>query len=348
MRPLNEVFKNKIKVHFEKFAIVKTEVEILRLPRRMDLLVIEADTPIKEHVSLFQYFKKFNIIEFKSEADELNLYGYLKMGYYLHAFLLREEGAFPKNTTLTLVSTFKPKIPVDRISWMEIRKGLYLVKGLGIVDLHIVVIDELSRRNTEEYNWLKTFVSKKNRKNVIIEAFIKGSEEDREELLLLYKEEIEQILKELGIDMISALKKEAYKIAKEFGIDAEYKKLIQIEKYRVKKAEVEKQKAEAEKQKAEVEKQKAEVEKQKAEVEKQKAEVEKQKAEVEKQKAEVEKQKAERKTKKETRKVKLRTAIAMKKKGLSLDTISEIIELDKGFLERLFTKRKITIVTKQE
>jgi hypothetical protein len=303
-RPFNEVFKNKIKRFFEKFATVKTEVEILGLPRKMDLLVVESDTPIKEHVSLFQYFKKFNIIEFKSEVDELNLSGYLKMGYYLHAFLLRENGALPENTTLTLVSTLKPKIPVERISWLEVRKGLYWVKGIGILDLYVVVIDELSKNNLEEYHWLKIFVSRTKRKELIIQVFAEDIDEEKEELLLLYREEVVEILKELGEDM-NALKREAYKIAREFGIEKEireeYKELIQLEKYKTEKAEVEKQKAEVEKQKAQKE--------------------------------------AERKTHKE----KLRTAIAMKEQSLDIALIEKITKLDKVFLDRLFRRIRSSV-----
>ncbi|MCB1191666.1 MAG: hypothetical protein KDK90_14580 [Leptospiraceae bacterium] len=65
----DEIFKYRIKQFFEKFAIVKTEYEILRLPRKADILVIEAEESIQDHVLLFTYFKKYNIIEFKSEED---------------------------------------------------------------------------------------------------------------------------------------------------------------------------------------------------------------------------------------------------------------------------------------
>ncbi len=161
----------------------------------------------------------------------------------MHAFLLREPSSSPENTTLTLISTFKPKIPVEKISWKKIRKGLHLVKGIGIVDLHVVVIDELSYKDKEERELLKIFVSQESRRQVILDIFTNGTEEEKEEAFLLYREEVEFIIREIGVDM-NALKREAYKIAKEYGIDKEikkevkeeYQKLIEIEKYKAEKA----------------------------------------------------------------------------------------------------------------
>ena len=61
----DEAFKELMRYYFEPFAQVITDYEILNLPKRLDVLIIEADTSIKKHVKIFKYFKRYNIIEFK-------------------------------------------------------------------------------------------------------------------------------------------------------------------------------------------------------------------------------------------------------------------------------------------
>lgn len=62
----DEIFKIMIKHYFERFAKVITDYEIINLPKKADLLIIEVDKPITKHVKIFTYFKRFNIIEFNS------------------------------------------------------------------------------------------------------------------------------------------------------------------------------------------------------------------------------------------------------------------------------------------
>jgi hypothetical protein len=332
-RPLNEVFKKKFKKFFERFAVVKTEFEIVGLPRKFDILIIETDTPFRDRLEIFSYFKKYNIVDFKSEGDELTVDGLNKVCYYFYAFLLREYAAKYANTTVTIVSTFRPFIISDEYEHEQVKKGIFTVKGLTKVDLYVVVVDELGEKDKEEYQLLRTFVSKNHRRSMIADVFKHGTVEEQEDLILLYGQEVFQTMEEENIIM-DVLERRAYDVAKQLGI---VQKVTQKVTQRVTK----KVKRKVLKESREEFLKLLEAEKQKAEAEKQKAEAEKQKAEAEKQKAEVEKQKADRKAKREARKVKLKTAIAMKKKGLNLDTISEIVELDKKFLEKLFIKSKL-------
>ena len=105
----DECFKILAKHFFEKFSKVITDYEIIKLPKKTDLLVIETDSPIHEHVKIFDYFKKFNIIEFKSPGDTFRPAEDLpKIFIYLGGILLNEKAATPQNTTFTLVSSHKP------------------------------------------------------------------------------------------------------------------------------------------------------------------------------------------------------------------------------------------------
>ena len=52
--------------------VVETEIELLDLPRRFDLLIIKHRDSRK--LSFFDYFSKYNIISYKSFGDETGLY----------------------------------------------------------------------------------------------------------------------------------------------------------------------------------------------------------------------------------------------------------------------------------
>jgi predicted Fe-Mo cluster-binding NifX family protein len=309
-RPLNEVFKKKFKKFFERFAIVKTEFEILGLPRKFDTLIIETDTPFQDRLDIFSYFRKYNIVDFKSEGDELTVEGLNKVCYYFYAFLLREDAKY-EDTTVTIVSTFSPFIISDEYEHEQVKKGIFAVKGLTKVDLYVVVVDELGEKDKEEYQLLRTFVSKNHRHSMIVDVFKYGTAEEQEDLLLLYEQEVFQVMEEEKIIM-DVLEKRAYDIAKRLGVIQKIKQAVQ------------KKNREALKKNREALKKNREALKL----------------------LEVEKQKAEQKTKKEaerkTHKEKLRIAIAMKEQGLDITLIAKITKLDKAFLDSLFEKLRVT------
>lgn len=65
----DESFKALLKHLAEPVCRVITDYEVIVRSKRVDALVIEADKPLCEHFEIFSYFKKFNIVEFKSERD---------------------------------------------------------------------------------------------------------------------------------------------------------------------------------------------------------------------------------------------------------------------------------------
>jgi hypothetical protein len=65
------------------------------------------------------------------------------------------------------------------------------------------------------------------------------------------------------------------------------------------------------------------------------------KAKQEQKKAKQEQKKAEQRAKKADRKKALRTAVNMKRKGSDIDFISEVVEMDKKYLEKFFLKMKV-------
>ncbi len=98
-----------MKQYFSKFAEVRTDFEILSLPKKVDLLIIETDKPIIDYVSVFTYFKKVNIIEFKSELDRFRFIpDVFDIGLYINGIMKEYNNSNFKDTTFTLVSSYKP------------------------------------------------------------------------------------------------------------------------------------------------------------------------------------------------------------------------------------------------
>ncbi|MDE0084903.1 MAG: hypothetical protein OXU23_04260, partial [Candidatus Poribacteria bacterium] len=77
---LDPVFKEVMMSNFAQLALpIETQVEISRLPRTMDALVVLEETAEREKVraqTVFNYFRVHNQIEFKGKEDPLTRDGY--------------------------------------------------------------------------------------------------------------------------------------------------------------------------------------------------------------------------------------------------------------------------------
>ncbi|MCP5498586.1 MAG: hypothetical protein H7A25_01675 [Leptospiraceae bacterium] len=214
-KTFDEVFKKRAIAFFSKFAKVETEFELHRLPRKLDVLIIESDKPIRQHLDLMNYFQEFNIIEFKSESQGVKLQDIYKTLYYISAFVLRkkEKG----DISFTLITTKKPERFLETYHFLEKRKGLYVMEISGIIKIHCIVISELDKNTDRELEFLQIFTAKKQRKEIIREAIEKGFGENLKDSFLLYREEVESILKEMGKSM-TAIEERVWELAEEFGI----------------------------------------------------------------------------------------------------------------------------------
>ena len=154
-KTFDEVFKKRAIAFFSKFAKVETEFELHRLPRKLDVLVIESDKPIGKHLDLMNYFKEFNIIEFKSESQGVKLQDIYKTLYYISAFILRkkEKGCL----SFTLITTKKPKRFLEAYHFFENKRGLYVMEIPGITKIHCIVVSELDKNSDRELEFLQIF-----------------------------------------------------------------------------------------------------------------------------------------------------------------------------------------------
>ena len=87
---LDPIFKEVMTFNFAQLALpVETQVEISRLPRTMDALVVLEQTAEREKVhtqTAFNYFRVYNQIEFKAKNDPLTRdeYNFIRGRSYLY------------------------------------------------------------------------------------------------------------------------------------------------------------------------------------------------------------------------------------------------------------------------
>ena len=296
----DEVFKDTIRYYFEGFAIVKPEYEIHRLPRKIDILIIEAEHSIKDYVVLFTYFKKYNIIEFKSEADNFELEDLYKTGYYIYALLTREyKEIYHKNLTYTLVCTEKPNLLFEELKPKKLKKGLYVLKELSIIEIKIVVIDELEEKLEKEVKYLKMFSGKEKRRAFLEWLIEKESEEYMlMQTMILYGEEMMKIAKEKGY-YLSGTEERVEELTEIFGVK---ERLIKIGIEKGTQIGIEKGTQIGIEKGTQI---------------------------------------GFRKSQRLVKKEKLKTTIRLKKSGMTIEFISNVMEIKQDWLERFFNKVKL-------
>ena len=145
---IDPVFKEVLTFNFRQLDILlQTQVEVSRLPRTMDALVVlqkpEDLAKIREETA-FSYFRVHNQIEFKGKEDALTRAGYHLILGRTNLYL-GEKDISAKEMTVTIVSARKP-IKVlyhcqDDVRWEEIGAGHYV--STDILPVHLIVINEL-------------------------------------------------------------------------------------------------------------------------------------------------------------------------------------------------------------
>ena len=155
-------FTNAMKLEFidnEDDLIYSAEHQLNQQPLRMDLLVIEKKTDVKILNELGSIFRRYNIFEYKSAEDALNIdVLYKVMGY---ACLYKSYGKTvdarkEEEITITLVRQGKPDKLMKRLAEKGCKtdnsvKGIYkITSGLPFA-VQIIVLSELEQK---QHVWL--------------------------------------------------------------------------------------------------------------------------------------------------------------------------------------------------
>ena len=138
--------------YFRDFSLNQQALEI-------DLLIIrrESDQPIRNEIG--RLFKKYNIIEYKSPKDELNIDTLYKVGAYTSLYKAYGDTVDERRADEITTSLIRKAKPVKLFHYFEEHgislenpfKGIYYVKSGVLFPTQIIVTKEL---NPQEHIWL--------------------------------------------------------------------------------------------------------------------------------------------------------------------------------------------------
>ncbi len=159
-----------IQIELEEDAdnlIFENEHQLGTKPMEIDVLIIkkETDRPVKKNIG--RIFKKYNIIEFKSPDDSLNVDDFYKVYGYTCFYKAdaRYINSIPaEELTITFVAEKYPRKLIEHLKNVkkyrvdEKEKGIYYVYG-DLIPIQILITRKLSG---EENLWLKSLTNKLN------------------------------------------------------------------------------------------------------------------------------------------------------------------------------------------
>ena len=148
-REIDPVFKEVMVYDFGQLSLpVQTEVEVSRLPRTMDVLVLlnnAAEIEVVRMKTAFSYARFHNQIELKGESDPLTLWGYrLVLGRA--SLYMGDNKISAQEMTITIVSARRPVQVLEHcpndVRWEGVDAGRYV--STDLLAVHLFVCDELA------------------------------------------------------------------------------------------------------------------------------------------------------------------------------------------------------------
>ena len=149
----DEFFKICSKTFFEEEGFrVETELEIFKLPKRLDLLVVKKpEQGIPEDFTLFRYWKENNLISFKSKPDALELSDIYDSHIYFYGYLNMTKSASFENTTMNLLVNTHPRAFLKKYSayCKEIEQGVWEIDSnfykVYLIEIHKISFEGIDR-----------------------------------------------------------------------------------------------------------------------------------------------------------------------------------------------------------
>ncbi|MEM7182290.1 MAG: hypothetical protein AAF518_15350 [Spirochaetota bacterium] len=194
----DEIFKEMFKDILQKFYHLEVEYEIAGNPKHIDFYLEAGNLPINDRMVYLKIFQKYNLIEFKSEGDIFAKDDILKIHSYLSSFLLSNREK-EDHLHYILICSIKPKLLFKRYHMEQIKLGIYYTAGFEIAPVYAVVISELPVEQAGEAERIRLFQQKNGLDSYLKESIVK--QRDMKYAILLYREQVQRIAKELGLDM---------------------------------------------------------------------------------------------------------------------------------------------------
>jgi hypothetical protein len=223
---LDPIFKEVMTFNFAQLALpVETQVEISRLPRTMDALVVLEQTTEREKVhaqTAFNYFRAYNQIEFKAKNYPLTRdeYNFIRGRSYLY---LGEKQISASLMTVTIISARQPRNVLYHssldVKWESEGTGYY--KSTDLFPVHLFVCNELEL--TPKNYPLLLFATSKEKFRQFVERIIgednltyiyyasRVEPEITKEVLKmagkqnLYEKQLQRIIDSMGADLLEKM-----------------------------------------------------------------------------------------------------------------------------------------------
>ncbi len=229
---LDPVFKEVMTFNFGQLALpVETQVEVSRLPRTMDALVVLPQAEDREKVRAqmaFDYFRVHNQIEFKGKGDPLTRDEYNLIRGRSHLYL-GEKKISASLMTVTIISARQPRNVLyhsqDDVRWESESGGHY--RSTDLLPVNLFVCNEL-RLEPKNYPLL-LFAASKEKFRQFVEQIVSEDnaiytyyasrvepEVTKEVLKMagkqsLYEKQLQRIAESMGEDLIPFLSEEVVK-----------------------------------------------------------------------------------------------------------------------------------------
>ncbi|MCL2017142.1 MAG: hypothetical protein FWG68_12940 [Defluviitaleaceae bacterium] len=123
------------------------EYELSKQALKMDVLVIKKPPDVIIHKNIGRIFREYNITEYKSPTDNLNIWDYQKVLSYAYLYSSSKKIA-PSKITLTFVLTVRPRdllkyFKAENLQITEVESGITYVTG-GVFPIQILESKKLS------------------------------------------------------------------------------------------------------------------------------------------------------------------------------------------------------------
>ena len=158
--------------------IYETEHELSKKPLRMDMLIIKKESDVVIDKSIARFFKRYNIIEYKSPDNALTIDDlYKTIGYaYIYKGLSKHVNEIPADEIT--ISVFRYSYPREMFEDLkrsgadavEEEPGIFLIKNLQQIPLRVIVIKRLDPLQYNAIKALRKSLGKDEFKSFILEG----------------------------------------------------------------------------------------------------------------------------------------------------------------------------------
>jgi hypothetical protein len=223
---IDPILKEVLTFSFGELGIpIQTQVEISRLPRTMDVLVVAEQSGNLEKIwygTAFDFFRVHNSIEFKGKNDPLTIFDYHLILGRAHLYL-GERKIFSSEMTVTIISARKPIKVLHQsqndVKWEEIGVGHYV--STDLLPVHLLVCNELPLEpkyyplllfasSQEKFRRFMLRLIEEENATYINYAFRANPDLTKEVLRMagkqsLYEKQLERIVKAVGDDLLEQM-----------------------------------------------------------------------------------------------------------------------------------------------